>query len=135
MKKSIFVAAIIAAACSGVALAGDAKQIQKTTQVPTIKATRMSDAEMDKVAASPSISMRRTLAATLARVIYSSANLSQSPVSTAGLSICALYLLLGFLSLGRVSSRASAAWPLIARLELHSSLRRHDLVPPGRGLR
>ena len=46
MKKSIFVAAIIAAACSGVALAGDAKQIQKTTQVPTIKATRMSDAEM-----------------------------------------------------------------------------------------
>ena len=55
MKKSIFVAAIIAAACSGVALAGDAKQIQKTTQVPTIKATRMSDAEMDKVAASPSI--------------------------------------------------------------------------------
>ena len=49
--KSIFVAAIIAAACSGVALAGDAKQDQKTTQTPTIKATQMSDAEMDKVTA------------------------------------------------------------------------------------
>ena len=55
MKKSIFVAAIIAAACSGVALAGDAKQNQKTTQAPTIKATHMSDAEMDKVTAGVNI--------------------------------------------------------------------------------
>ena len=48
--KSIFVAAIIAAACSGVALAGELKQDQKTA-APVIKGTVMNDAEMDKVAA------------------------------------------------------------------------------------
>jgi hypothetical protein len=48
--KSIFVAAIIAAACSGVALAGELKQDQKTA-APGVKAQAMSDAEMDKVTA------------------------------------------------------------------------------------
>src|SRR6516164_6753552 len=48
--KSIFVAAIIATACSGVALAGELKQDQKTA-APVIKGTVMNDAEMDKVTA------------------------------------------------------------------------------------
>src|SRR6516225_2185831 len=43
--KSIFIAAIIAAACSGVAMAGELKQDQ------TVKAQVMSDSEMDKVTA------------------------------------------------------------------------------------
>jgi hypothetical protein len=49
--KSIFVATIIAAACSGVAMAGEVKQDQKTTRAPSVTATTMSDAEMDKVTA------------------------------------------------------------------------------------
>jgi hypothetical protein len=46
--KSIFVAAIIAATCSSVALAGELKQDQNA---PAVKAQVMSDSEMDKVAA------------------------------------------------------------------------------------
>jgi hypothetical protein len=48
--KSIFFAAVIAAACSGVAMAGELKQDQKTG-APGLKATQMSDFEMDKVTA------------------------------------------------------------------------------------
>lgn len=47
MKKSVFVVAVIAAACSSVALAGEVKKDK--AQVPTVKATTMSDADMDKV--------------------------------------------------------------------------------------
>jgi len=46
--KSIFVATIIAAACSGVALAGEVKQDQND---PAVKAQVMTDSEMDKVTA------------------------------------------------------------------------------------
>ena len=48
--KSIFIAVVIAAACSGVALAGEVKQDQKTA-APAMKAKVMSDSEMDKVTA------------------------------------------------------------------------------------
>jgi opacity protein-like surface antigen len=48
--KSVFIAAVIAAACSGVALAGEVKQEQKVI-APTVKAQVMSDSEMDKVTA------------------------------------------------------------------------------------
>jgi hypothetical protein len=48
--KSIFIGAIIAAACSGVAMAGELKQDQKTPS-PAVKAQVMSDSEMDKVTA------------------------------------------------------------------------------------
>jgi hypothetical protein len=47
MKKSGFVIAVIAAACSSVALAGEVKKDK--AQVPAVKATTMSDADMDKV--------------------------------------------------------------------------------------
>jgi hypothetical protein len=47
MKKSVFVIAVIAAACSSVALAGEVKKDK--AQVPAVKATTMSDADMDKV--------------------------------------------------------------------------------------
>jgi len=50
MRKSVFVAAVIAAAFSTVAMAGDLKQDKKTT-TPAVTATQMSDAEMDKVTA------------------------------------------------------------------------------------
>ena len=43
MRKSVFVIAAAAVACSGVALAGDKAQV--------VKATTMSDAQMDKVTA------------------------------------------------------------------------------------
>jgi hypothetical protein len=48
--KSIFVAAMIAAACSGVALTGEVKQNQSATAA-AVKAQVMSDAEMGKVTA------------------------------------------------------------------------------------
>jgi hypothetical protein len=47
MRKSIFVIAVAAAACSGVALAGEVKQ----DKAQVVKATTMSDAQMDKVTA------------------------------------------------------------------------------------
>jgi hypothetical protein len=50
MKKSVYVLAILAAAVSTAAVAKDLKQDKKAT-VPTVAATRMSDAEMDKVTA------------------------------------------------------------------------------------
>jgi hypothetical protein len=50
MKKSVFVIAVIAAACSSVAFAGEVKQDKKAT-APAVKATNMSDAQMDKVTA------------------------------------------------------------------------------------
>jgi hypothetical protein len=49
MKKSVFVIAVIAAACSSVAFAGEIKKDK--AQVPAVKATTMSDADMDKVTA------------------------------------------------------------------------------------
>ena len=50
MGKSGFVIAVIAATCSGVAFAGEVKQ-DKKAPVPSVKATTMSDADMDKVTA------------------------------------------------------------------------------------
>jgi hypothetical protein len=49
MKKIVYVLAILAAA-STAAMAKDLKQDKKAT-VPTVAATQMSDAEMDKVTA------------------------------------------------------------------------------------
>ena len=49
MRKSVFVLAVIAAACSSVAFAGEVKKDK--AQVPAVKATTMSDAQMDKVTA------------------------------------------------------------------------------------
>jgi hypothetical protein len=48
--KSIFIAAIIAAACSGVAMAGELKQDQKAAG-PAVKGQVMSDSEMDRITA------------------------------------------------------------------------------------
>ena len=45
MWKSVFVIAVAAAACSSVALAGEVKQ----DKAQVVKATTMSDAQMDKV--------------------------------------------------------------------------------------
>ena len=53
MRKSVFVIAVIAAACSSVAFAGEVKQEKKAT-TPVVKATTMSDAQMDKVTAGAS---------------------------------------------------------------------------------
>jgi hypothetical protein len=50
MRKSVFVVAVIAAACTSVAFAGEIKQDKKAT-APAVKATTMSDAQMDKVTA------------------------------------------------------------------------------------
>ena len=50
MRKSVFVVAVIAAACSSVAFAGEIKQDKKAT-APVVKATTMSDDQMDKVTA------------------------------------------------------------------------------------
>jgi hypothetical protein len=47
--KKVFVLAVIGAACSSVAFAGEVKQIK--TVPPVVKATTMSDAQMDKVTA------------------------------------------------------------------------------------
>jgi hypothetical protein len=47
MRKSVFVIAVAAAACSGVALAGEVKQ----DKAQVVKAQTMSDAQMDKVTA------------------------------------------------------------------------------------
>ena len=50
MRKSVFVLAVIAAACSSVAFAGEIKQDKKAT-APAVAAQTMSDAQMDKVTA------------------------------------------------------------------------------------
>jgi hypothetical protein len=55
MKKITCVLAILAAA-STAAMAKDLKQEQKTAPVPTVAATQMSDAEMDKVTAGAAVS-------------------------------------------------------------------------------
>ena len=47
--KRVFVLAVIGAACSSVAFAGEVKQTRVPT--PVVKATTMSDADMDKVTA------------------------------------------------------------------------------------
>jgi len=49
MRKSVFVLAVIAAACSSVAFAAEVKK--EKAHVPAVKATTMSDADMDKVIA------------------------------------------------------------------------------------
>ena len=48
MTKSVFVLAVLAAAVSTSAVAKDLKQ-NRNTPAPTVAATQMSDAEMDKV--------------------------------------------------------------------------------------
>jgi hypothetical protein len=50
MRKSVCVLAILAASISTAAVAKDLKQDKKTT-APTVSATQMNDAEMDKVTA------------------------------------------------------------------------------------
>jgi len=50
MRKSVFVIAVVAAACSSVAFAGEVKQGKKAT-APTGSATQMTNSEMDKVTA------------------------------------------------------------------------------------
>jgi hypothetical protein len=50
MKKSVFVVAVIAAACSSVAFAGEVKQDKKAA-APVVKAQTMSDAQMEQVTA------------------------------------------------------------------------------------
>jgi hypothetical protein len=47
--KKVFLLAVIGAACSSVAFAGEVKQTK--TVAPVVKATTMSDAQMDKVVA------------------------------------------------------------------------------------
>jgi hypothetical protein len=49
MRKSVFVLAVIGAACSSVAFAGEVKK--DTAHIPAVKATTMSDSDMDKVTA------------------------------------------------------------------------------------
>ena len=49
IKKSVFVLAVIGAACSSVAFAAEVKKDK--AHVPAVKATTMSDAQMDKVTA------------------------------------------------------------------------------------
>jgi hypothetical protein len=47
MKKSVFVVAVIAAACSSVAFAGEVKK----DKAPVVKATTMNNAELERVSA------------------------------------------------------------------------------------
>jgi hypothetical protein len=49
MRKSVFVLAVIGAACSSVAFAAEVKKDK--AHIPAVKATTMSDADMDKVTA------------------------------------------------------------------------------------
>jgi hypothetical protein len=49
MRKSVFVLAVIGAACSSVAFAAAVKKDK--AHIPAVKATTMSDADMDKVTA------------------------------------------------------------------------------------
>ena len=49
MRKSVFVLAVIGAACSSVAFAAEVKKDK--AHVPAVKATTMSNAQMDKVTA------------------------------------------------------------------------------------
>ena len=49
MRKPVFVLAVIGAACSSVAFAAEVKK--EKAHVPAMKATTMSDADMDKVTA------------------------------------------------------------------------------------
>jgi hypothetical protein len=49
MRKSVFVLAVIGAACSSVAFAAEVKNDK--AHAPAVKATTMSDADMDKVTA------------------------------------------------------------------------------------
>jgi hypothetical protein len=49
MMMKVFVLAVIGAACASVAFAGEVKQIKVVP--PVVKATTMSDADMDKVTA------------------------------------------------------------------------------------
>jgi hypothetical protein len=47
MRKSVFVLAVIGAACSSVAFAAEVKKDK--AHIPAVKATTMSDSDMDKV--------------------------------------------------------------------------------------
>ena len=49
MRKSVFVPAVIGAACSSVAFAAEVKK--DNAHIPAVKAATMSDADMDKVTA------------------------------------------------------------------------------------
>ena len=53
MRKSVFVLAVVGAACSSVAFAAEVKKDK--AHVPAVKATTMSDAQMDKVTAGAGI--------------------------------------------------------------------------------
>jgi len=52
MRKSVFMLAVIGAACSSVAFAAEVKKDK--AHIPAVKATTMSDADMDKVTAGAS---------------------------------------------------------------------------------
>jgi len=49
MRKSVFMLTVMAAACSSVAFAGEVKK--DNAHAPAVKATTMSDADMDKITA------------------------------------------------------------------------------------
>jgi hypothetical protein len=53
MRKSVFVVALIAAACSSVAFAGEVKKDK--APAPAVKTQTMTDADMDKVTAGAGI--------------------------------------------------------------------------------
>jgi hypothetical protein len=55
--KKVFVLAVIGAACSSVAFAGEVKQTKAAA--PVVKATTMSDNDMDKVTAGFSINQQQ----------------------------------------------------------------------------
>ena len=55
MRKSVFAIAVIAAACSSVAFAGEVKKDNKAT-ASIVKAQTMTDADMDKVTAAGYVS-------------------------------------------------------------------------------
>jgi len=57
MRKSVFVLAVIGAACSSVAFAAEIKNDK--AHVPAVKATTMSDSDMDKVTAGFSVNQQQ----------------------------------------------------------------------------
>jgi hypothetical protein len=55
MSKSVFVIAVIAAACSSVAFAGEVKK----DRAPVVKATTMTNAELERVSAGAALNVFR----------------------------------------------------------------------------
>ena len=58
MRKSVFVLAVIGAACSSVAFAAEVKKDK--AHIPAVKATTMSDTDLDKVTAGFSANQANT---------------------------------------------------------------------------